>query len=71
MYGMTMEELVARRQLWLDADAAVARNQSYSMPDGRNLSRADATVIRENIQFWDRQIARKQSGGVRVRYGIT
>jgi len=47
----------AQEQLthWLDASKAVARNQSYSI-GGRQLTRADAAVIRDNIDYWEKKV---------------
>jgi hypothetical protein len=42
---------------WLAADAAVARSQSYKIA-GRELSRADAGQIREQIKFWQGHVER-------------
>lgn len=54
--------------LWIAADQAVSLNQSYDV-DGREVTRADAKTIRENIEFWDRQVKRLSRGGIRVRGG--
>lgn len=39
----------ARLANYLEAEAAVLRNQSYEMPDGRKLVRADLTAIVKGI----------------------
>lgn len=54
---------------WLEADEAVANNQSYEI-DGRKLTRADADAITEKIKFYQRRIARTQRGGMRVTRGV-
>jgi hypothetical protein len=60
---------VAREHLaaWLEADAAVATGQSYTI-GSRTLTRADAARIAERIAFWRRQVEQLESGrsGVRV-----
>ncbi len=72
MAGITLEQARARLAAWLEADAAVARNQAYS-DGGRSLTRADAAEIRKNIDYWQLQVERLSSGGrgMRVRYGLT
>jgi uncharacterized protein DUF6148 len=73
MAGITLAIAEARLTLWLEADAAVARNQSYTIEE-RQLTRADAAEIRKNIDYWQAQIVRLQggsTGGARVRYGVT
>ena len=74
MAGITKAIAEARLTTWLEADAAVARNQAYAMPDGRSVTRANAAEIRKNIEFWQSQCTRLAAGGTggaRVRYGIT
>lgn len=56
MSGITLANAEAQLALWLAADAAVASNQSYSINTGgsaRQLTRADAAEIRNNIEYWD------------------
>jgi hypothetical protein len=70
MSGITLQQAQARLDDWIAADAAVARNQSYSI-NGRALTRADAGKIRENIDYWDRkvrEIEARGAGGRRPRY---
>ena len=50
---------------WLAADLAVSKGHAYSI-EGRSLSRADATTIRANIEFWDRQVKHLSRGGIKV-----
>ena len=42
-------------QAWIDADLAVSKGQSYSI-GGRSLSRVDAGLIRERIDYWQRAV---------------
>lgn len=42
-------ELETRLANYLEAEAAVLRNQSYEMPDGRSLTRASLAEIRKGI----------------------
>ena len=68
MAGITLSQAESQLSSWLAADSAVANGQSYSIA-GRSVTRADASEIRENIQFWDRQVKRLSRGGIRVRGG--
>lgn len=69
MAGITLAQAQARLTDWLAADAAVAKNQSYSVA-GRALTRANAREIRENISYWDEQVKRLSRGGIKI-IGIT
>jgi len=55
MAGITLAQATAKLMTWLDADDAVASGQSYSI-QGRALTRADAAIIRENIDYWDNKV---------------
>ncbi|MDP2688981.1 MAG: DUF6148 family protein [Deltaproteobacteria bacterium] len=65
MAGITLTQAQAHLDEWLAADLAVSKGQAYSI-GGRSLSRADAATIRENIEFWDRQVKRLSRGGIKV-----
>ncbi len=65
MAGITQEQAQAHLDEWLAADLAVSKGQAYTI-GGRSLSRADAATIRENIEFWDRQVKRLSRGGIKV-----
>ncbi|MAB00113.1 MAG: hypothetical protein CMN87_12145 [Stappia sp.] len=70
MAGLTLEQAQERLNDWLEADAAVARSQSYTIGT-RTLTRANAYQIRENIDFWTKQVERLSavsSRGRRPRY---
>ena len=69
MAGITLAQAQARLDLWMDADAALTRNQRYRIGE-RELTRADARTVRENIEYWDRAVRRLARGGIRVR-GVT
>ena len=60
MAGITLAQAEAQLALWIAADTAVATGQSYSV-GGRELTRADAAEIRNNIIFWDSQVRRLSS----------
>lgn len=73
MPGITLAFAQQQLDVWLAADAAVARNQSYSMRD-RSLSRADAAEITRKIEYWNgwvQKLARQASGRSRTRYVVT
>lgn len=64
-----LTEVRAQLEAWLTASRALARNKSYTQPDGRTLTRADGKEIRANIDYFRAEEARLMSGqgGVRVR----
>ncbi len=66
MSWITMEEAQQSLRLWLDAERAVARGQSYRI-GSRSLTRANLADIRESIQFWRKEIARLESKQVGAR----
>ncbi len=68
MAGITLEQAQTQLDIWLAADAAVAESQSYTI-NGKTLTRADAAVISEKIDRWDKQVKRLTRGGIRVRGG--
>lgn len=62
----------ARLSTYLDAEAAVLRNQSYSIGD-RSLTRANLKEIREGIDYWSakvNELQRNASGGIQVQLGV-
>ena len=72
MAGITLTQAQAKLDLWMEAEEAVARNQSYSI-NGRSLTRADAGEITEKIKFWESKVVNLQRGAAgrsRVRYGV-
>jgi len=67
---MAWTTLAAAREhlaAWLEADAAVATGQSYTI-GSRTLPRADAGRIAERVAFWRRTVEQLESNrsGVRV-----
>lgn len=76
MAGITLALAEAQLAMWLAADEAVAKGQSYSVSGSsgsRTVTRADAATITEKINFWDRKVQQLQagsSGGSRVRHGV-
>lgn len=70
MAGITLEQSEGQLTDWLAASSAVAKNQSYSIA-GRSLTRADASEILRQVEFWDRQVKRLSNPTRRrVRYGV-
>jgi len=65
MARITLAEAETHLTTWLDADKAVAKGQSFSI-SGKTYTRADAQVIRENIEFWDRYVKRLSRGGIKI-----
>lgn len=68
MAGITLAQAEAQLSSWLAASTAVASNQSYTI-NNRSLTRANATEIREQINFWNNMVQRLDRGGIRVRGG--
>ncbi|MFP4561632.1 MAG: DUF6148 family protein [Thiohalorhabdus sp.] len=69
MAAWDLDEAKKRLQQWMDADEAVALNQSYEIA-GRRLTRADAETIQQRIQFWRKEVDRlenKRGRGPRVK----
>jgi len=65
MAGITLAQAETHLSTWLTADEAVAKGQSFSI-SGKTYTRADAQVIRENIEFWDRYVKRLSRGGIKI-----
>lgn len=73
MPGLTLVQAEAHLAAWLAADTAVASGQSYTI-GSRSLTRANASEIRENIDYWQTKVNQLSNGGrssgIRLR-GIT
>ncbi len=71
MAGITLAQAESKLAEWMAADTKVSSGQSYDI-DGRSLSRADARVIKENIEFWDAKVQKlsRSGGGMKVM-GVT
>lgn len=69
MAGITSAQAEAQLAAWLAASTAIAGNQSYTMPDGRQLTRADAQEARNMINFWDAKVKELSGSGAGVRIG--
>jgi len=74
MAGITLAIAEARLTAYLDAEAAVLKNQSYDIDvDGssRSLTRADLAEVRRGIEYWSgltNRLSNAASGGARSRY---
>ncbi len=52
----TLARLQARLDLYYAAEAAILRNQSYEMPDGRRLERTNLSHVQEMIETLENRI---------------
>ncbi len=52
---MTLDDAQAQYDVWLKADTAISKGQSYSV-DGLSLSRVDASMITQKLNFWQKKI---------------
>lgn len=66
MGGITIE--IAREHLntWLDAEAALATSQSYTIGT-MSLTRADLKNVREQIKYWNDMVTKLERSGGRNR----
>lgn len=58
--AFTVKECKERLQMWLDAEAAIASGQSYSI-DNRRLERANLSQVREQIKFWQNELIKAEA----------
>lgn len=56
MSGITLETAKKHLDMWLEAEAAVATGQSYSI-GSRTLTRANLSEIRSTIDYWNNKVA--------------
>ncbi|MGF9822585.1 DUF6148 family protein [Brevibacillus agri] len=64
----TLQTARSRLNAWLEAELAVSTGQSYRL-GSKQLTRANLSDIREQIQFWRNEVARLERGnrpGARV-----
>ena len=69
MGTITLAQAQAKLDKWLAADDAVATGQSY-MIDGIAFTRANAKMIRDNIDYWNNKVAELDAGGGRTVKGV-
>lgn len=55
MAGITLAQAETQLTAWLAASEAVASNQSYTIA-GRSLTRADASHILKQVEYWDAKV---------------
>ena len=58
----TTDELSAQIAAWKAALLGVSTSQSYRMPDGRQLYRADLPEIRRTLEWLDSQLTALNAG---------
>lgn len=61
MSAITLDQAQAKLSLWMAADDALTMGQNYTIDQGnvkRVLTRADASEIRNNINYWRREVER-------------
>lgn len=56
----TVKECKERLKLWLEAEAAIATGQSYTI-DNRKLERPHLAQVREQIKFWQNELAKAEA----------
>ena len=67
MAGITLQLAQDMLTKWLEADASVKMGQKYEIA-GRELTRVDAAVITNKINFWNNYCKRlSRGGGLRVQ----
>ena len=75
MSAITLTDAKSKLKLWMDADDALAFSQSYSIDVGgtkRVLTRTDAKLVQERINYWRREVERldRGSSSPRVRLAV-
>lgn len=58
--AFTVQEVRKRLQIWLDAEEAIAKGQSYTI-DNRRLERANLAQVREQIRFWQKELTKAEA----------
>lgn len=72
MAGITLTQAQAQLDLWITADAAVSKGQSYKLSSGgteRQLTQVDADLITGKIKFWEKRVLKLTRGGLAVKFG--
>ncbi len=58
---VTLELALDQYQSWYDANIALSQNKEYEINNGQNskrrLTRADANEVKQNLDYWENQIA--------------
>lgn len=58
--AFSIQEVRDRLKMWLDAEAAIASGQSYSL-DNRRLERANLAQVRDQIKFWQKELVKAEA----------
>lgn len=58
--AFTVEEVKNRLRIWLNAEEAIAKGQSYSI-DNQRLERANLAQVREQIKFWQKELVKAET----------
>lgn len=58
--AFTVAQCNERLQIWLAAEEKIASGQSYTI-DNRRLDRANLAQVREQIKFWQSELAKAQA----------
>lgn len=61
---MDLQTAKKHLQAWLDAELAVSTGQSYRIGT-RQITRADLSEIRKQINYWRKEVARLEGRGTR------
>ena len=70
MPAITLATAQEHLALWIAADEAVSKGQSYTIKD-RTLTRVNASAIRKNIDYWQQACNRiARGGGMRMRQAL-
>ncbi len=65
MSAITLEQAQAKLAVWMSADDALILGQNYTIDQGnvkRVLTRTDAAEIRNNINYWRKEVERLSVG---------
>lgn len=58
--AFTVQDCRERLQMWLAAESAIASGQSYAI-DNRRFERANLAQVREQIKFWQKELAKAET----------
>lgn len=58
--AFSVVECNERLQMWLKAEAAIATSQNYEIA-GQKIDRANLAQVREQIKFWQNELAKAQA----------
>ena len=64
----TLELALDQYQAWYDASIALSHNKEYEINNGQNSkrrqTRADASEVKQNLDYWEDEIARLQGDSI-------